>query len=165
MQPPTGEPIARYLIENGARVTGVDAVAAFVALCRERFPEQVWIRDDIRHFTPEQEFDAVIVWDCLFHLPCSAQRALLPKFGRWVKSGGYLLFNAGSKESEVWDAMGGHPSARMFNASLDTQEYRDYLARSGFTVLKQEVSDPAVGGRSYFLARKGGGSDSDTGCL
>ena len=34
----SGEPIARYLIEQGRRVTGVDASPGLIALCRERFP-------------------------------------------------------------------------------------------------------------------------------
>jgi SAM-dependent methyltransferase len=36
----SGEPIARHLIEQGRRVTGVDASPGLIALCRERFPEQ-----------------------------------------------------------------------------------------------------------------------------
>jgi cyclopropane fatty-acyl-phospholipid synthase-like methyltransferase len=37
-----GEPIARYLIDAGCRVTGVDASSAMVALCSERFLGMDW---------------------------------------------------------------------------------------------------------------------------
>ena len=35
-----GEPIARYLIARGCRVTGVDTSQPMLALCRTRFPAQ-----------------------------------------------------------------------------------------------------------------------------
>ena len=47
----TGTPIARYLIENGCQVTGVDSSSAMIAMCAERFPPQEWHVGDMR--TPE----------------------------------------------------------------------------------------------------------------
>ncbi|MBA3048068.1 class I SAM-dependent methyltransferase, partial [Brevundimonas sp.] len=39
----SGEPIARYLIEQGRRVTGVDASPGAIDLCRARFPDHDWL--------------------------------------------------------------------------------------------------------------------------
>jgi SAM-dependent methyltransferase len=35
----SAEPIARYFIEKGCAVTGVDSSAALIAICKDRFPE------------------------------------------------------------------------------------------------------------------------------
>lgn len=53
----TGEPIARYLIERGFRVVGVDASPRMIELCRSRFPDAEWL---VAHapFPP----DTVIHW-------------------------------------------------------------------------------------------------------
>ena len=150
----SGEPVADFFIKKGVNLTGVDATTALLDLCKERFPDHTWIQADMRDLVLEKVFDAVIVWDCLFHIPCAEQRKLFPKFGSWVKPGGFLLFNAGWEEAEFWNDMRGHESAQMFNASLSSKEYKDLLKKHCFSVVKEAVSDPDIGGRTYFLARK-----------
>ncbi len=44
----TGEPVARYLIARGCRVTGIDSAPSLIAICRARLPEQEWIVADMR---------------------------------------------------------------------------------------------------------------------
>ncbi|MDB5453558.1 MAG: hypothetical protein JWO33_2136, partial [Caulobacteraceae bacterium] len=43
-----GEPIARYLIERGRRVFGVDSSPGAIELARARFPEHDWLAADMR---------------------------------------------------------------------------------------------------------------------
>ena len=42
-------PIARYLIETGHSVTGVDTSSTFIDLCRERYPAQEWLPRGYAH--------------------------------------------------------------------------------------------------------------------
>src|ERR1700720_3455118 len=42
------EPIARYLIERGYHVTGIDSSSALIDICKDRFPDQNWIVADMR---------------------------------------------------------------------------------------------------------------------
>src|SRR3569623_619701 len=42
------EPIARYFIDAGCQVTGIDAAPAMLVLCRERFPGMTWLEGDMR---------------------------------------------------------------------------------------------------------------------
>lgn len=150
----SGEPIACYLIERGLEVTGVDGAPAMIDTCRRRFPDQTWIESDLRHFETSQRFDFVIAWDSLFHLPCQDQRVLLDRFGEWTRPGGFLVFNAGWEEAEFWNRMRGRDDVAMFNASLDTREYRVRLSAGGFRILEHRIADPNCGGRSYWIARK-----------
>jgi SAM-dependent methyltransferase len=45
----SAEPIARYLIERGHQITGVDSSAALIEICRTRFPRLQWRVADMRH--------------------------------------------------------------------------------------------------------------------
>ncbi len=36
----SAEPIARYFIENGCDVTGIDSSPSLIGMCKARFPEQ-----------------------------------------------------------------------------------------------------------------------------
>jgi SAM-dependent methyltransferase len=49
-----GEPIARYLIEMGCHVTGIDSSSALIDLGRNRFPDQEWLVRDKRTLSLER---------------------------------------------------------------------------------------------------------------
>ncbi len=56
----SGEPIARHLIEQGCKMTGVDAAPAMIALCRERFPDERWLVADMRSLDLGRRFEVVL---------------------------------------------------------------------------------------------------------
>lgn len=70
-----GEPIARFFIERGFDLTGVDAAPAMIAISKERFPDAKWVVADMRGLVLPLRFDAVIAWDSFFHLSRDEQRA------------------------------------------------------------------------------------------
>src|SRR5688572_13859464 len=63
-----GEPIARYILERGYSVVGVDSSRSMIAICRQRFPEAEWIVGDMRLLELGRIFDGVLAWDSFFHL-------------------------------------------------------------------------------------------------
>ena len=73
----TGEPIARFLIEQGYQLTGVDASSKMVDLCKQRFPKERWLLADMRTLDLQEKFHAVIAWHSFFHLPHGDQRRTL----------------------------------------------------------------------------------------
>jgi SAM-dependent methyltransferase len=146
----SGEPIAKYFIERGHHVTGVDTSDAMLALCRRRFPEQTWLAGDMRTIELPQQFDAVIAWDSFSHLTHTDQRLMFARFAAWVRPGGVLLFTSGPEEGEVVGQLYGEP---LFHASLSHDEYRRLLIANGLTVLSLIVEDPACGGHTVWLAR------------
>jgi ubiquinone/menaquinone biosynthesis C-methylase UbiE len=56
-----GEPIARFFIERGFAVTGIDAAPGMIAICRERFADAVWIEADMRSLDLGTRSAAIIV--------------------------------------------------------------------------------------------------------
>jgi ubiquinone/menaquinone biosynthesis C-methylase UbiE len=76
----SGEPLARYFIERGYEVTGVDVVEEMLEMCRARFPQMKWLHGDMRRLDIHERFEIVIAWDSYFHLPPDDQRRMFGTF-------------------------------------------------------------------------------------
>jgi len=156
----TGEPIARYFIDAGCTVTGIDIAPAMLALCRQRFPAMTWQAHDMRALELGRDFDAIIAWDSYFHLTPDDQRAMFAVFERHLAPGGTLLFTSGPRAGVAIGELFGHA---LYHASLDAEDYRALLASIDCTVLAHRVEDPACGAHTVWLARRGDGETRSPG--
>lgn len=147
----SGEPIAHYLIEQGRRVTGVDASPELINLCRARFPDQDWIVADMRSLNLGRRFDGLVAWHSSFHLTPEAQTALFGVLAAHLEPGGVLMFTSGGLHGERIGAWRGEP---LYHGSLSPAEYRAALAGAGFVVLDHVQDDAACGGATVWLARR-----------
>jgi SAM-dependent methyltransferase len=146
----SGIPVARNLVQNALRVTGVDTSPTLIALCRERMPDQEWIVGDMRAISFAKRFDGILGWDSYFFLEPDDQRRMFDIFAAHAGVECVLMFNTGPRFGE---AIGEYRSEPLYHASLDASEYRSLLDRSGFAVLDHIVEDPHAGGRTIWLAR------------
>ena len=144
-----GEPIARYFINHGFRVTGVDTSPTMIGCCKERFPDQTWILGDMRDLTLTSRFDVIVAWDSFFHLNHESQRHMFRTFRDHCEPNGVLVFTSGPKMGETYGTMQGR---EFYHASLDPETYQDLLAAHGFTVILNKIEDPACGGRTVWVA-------------
>ena len=94
-----GDPVARYLVEHGLRVTGVDSSPEMIALARDRLPEQKWIVADMRQLQLGRRFDGILAWDSYFHLAHEAQRAMFAVFDAHASDNAVLMFNTGPEHA------------------------------------------------------------------
>ncbi len=147
----SGEPMARYLIENGHSLTGIDSAPAMLALCRARFPHQRWIEGDMRAVSLGGHFGGILAWGSFFHLPHQDQRAMLGVFRDHAAPGAALMFTSGPSHGE---AIGVFEGEDLYHASLAPAEYRALLADNGFQVLSYVENDPTCGENTVWLAQK-----------
>lgn len=145
-----GEPVARYLIDHGHPITGIDASEQMIALCRTRFPRGRWIAGDMRRVSLDAAFGGIIAWDSLFHLPADDQLAVIERLAPWLEPGGALLFNTGSARGT---AIGCQFGDELYHASADPTEYRAVFARTGLFELAFAPNDAATG-RAVWLVRR-----------
>jgi predicted TPR repeat methyltransferase len=145
-----GEPIARFFIDRGFRLAGIDAAPSMIAICQERFPDAIWDVADMRSLALACRFDAVIAWDSFFHLTQDEQRAMFPVFRKHLNQDGLLLFTSGPEAGQAIGCFHGHD---LHHASLDPGEYRALLASSGFRPLLYRAKDPDCGGHTVWLAQ------------
>jgi SAM-dependent methyltransferase len=146
-----GDPIARYLIKRGHRITGVDSAPQLLALAGARFPDHTWIEADMRSLALGRHFGGLIAWCSLFHLIAQAQRAMVPILAAHALPGAPLLFTSGPATGEAIGTFEGEP---LYHASLDPGDYRDLLGDAGFEVVDHVPEDATCGGLTVWLARK-----------
>lgn len=149
----TGEPIARYLVERGYRVLGVDSSPSMIAFCRARFPDAEWIVGDMRVLRLGRRFAGVLAWDSFFHLKHADQRSMFPRFAAHAEDGAPLLFTSGTSEGEAIGCYAGDP---LYHASLDPTEYGRLLADNGFRLRRYVADDPRCGDHTVWLATHDG---------
>lgn len=146
----SGDPIARYLIEQGRALTGVDAAPGLIDLCRRRFPEHDWRVADMRDLALGRRFDGLIAWHSAFHLTPREQEGMFAVYARHLTPGGVLMFTSGSNHGETVGQWRGEP---LYHGSLSLEEYRAALASNGFRILDHRLDDSETGGATVWLAR------------
>lgn len=104
-----GEPFARFFIDHGWKVTGVDFSGRMLDLAAKYVPAMQTICADMRQldFDPGQ-FDAVSAIYSLFHIPAGDQTVLLEKIYRWLCPRGLALFTYATKEYTGSDEFDGY---------------------------------------------------------
>ncbi len=146
-----GEPIARYFIERGHCVTGVDTSLPLLEMAQDRFPDHTWKHMDMRELELDRTFDAVIAFNSFFHLKADEQRQTFGRFAAHLKPGGVLWFTSGPSAGEVLGTVAGQ---QVYHASLAPEEYRDLLETHGFHEPLFVPEDASCNHHSLWLAKR-----------
>ncbi|MDX8353333.1 class I SAM-dependent methyltransferase [Cognatiyoonia sp. IB215182] len=145
-----GDPIATYLAERGAQITGIDASKTLTGLFAQNLPDAMVVRADMRQLALDRAFDAILAWDSFFHLSAHDQRAMFAVFKAHAAPRAALMFTSGHVAGEAIGQVAGAP---IYHASLSADEYRDLLYSHGFRVLHHKAEDPDCGGHTIWLAQ------------
>ena len=146
----SAEPVARYLIEKGHVVTGVDSSPELIEICKQHFPLHTWCVADMRTLSLAWRFDAILAWDSFFHLCPDDQRRMFPIFAEHAGSRAALMFTSGPSRGEAIGTYRGEP---LYHASLDGAEYRSLLDKHGFDVVSHVIEDPSCGRHTVWLTQ------------
>jgi cyclopropane fatty-acyl-phospholipid synthase-like methyltransferase len=94
-----GEPFARFFIDHGWKVTGVDFSKQMLKLASKYVPEMQTIQADMCEIEFESnQFDAITVIYSLFHVLSNDHAALFDKFYQWLRPKGKALFTYATRE-------------------------------------------------------------------
>lgn len=145
-----GEPIARFLIDRGCELVGLDFSATMLAIARERFPGTRFVEGDMRALDLGERFAGIVAWDSFFHLTKDEQRDLIPRLSAHLEPGGAFLATVGPRESEGIGRVGDGP---VYHASLSPAEYAARFSDAGMTIERFVAEDPDCDRRSVILAR------------
>jgi SAM-dependent methyltransferase len=146
-----GDPIAKFFIEKGYSLTGIDGSKKMIELSQKRFPGQNFFIADMRDLKLDQKFDAIIAWDSFFHLNKDEQRSMFSVFKSHIKPRGFLVFTSGGpEEGEIWSDNNGE---NLYHASLSKEEYKKLLADYGFEVVLYRENDLECQEHTVWIAR------------
>lgn len=147
----TGEPIAKYLIENNCEIHGADYAESMLEICREKFPSHQWFFADMRNLELKQLYAGIISWGAFFHLNKNQQRECLPMLCRHLEKGGVLMVTVGHENGEVTGTVAGQP---VYHSSLSKDEYTQILESNKMEIILFNLQDSECGGLSVFLAKR-----------
>jgi cyclopropane fatty-acyl-phospholipid synthase-like methyltransferase len=147
----SGRPIARYLLDHGLRVTGVDASHEMLRLARAACPEAELLAADMVSDEITRRYGAIVAWDSIFHVPKAQHATLFQAMSRWLEPGGPVLLSVGGSEDEFTAPMYG---VDFFYSGHAPDVTRALLERAGFDIVLTEVDDPSSRGHVAILCRK-----------
>lgn len=103
-----GGRIVRLLQQHQLAVTGIDVSAEMVKLAIENHPDESFFVDDIYSFESDEQYDFVVAWDSIFHLPLEQQEPVVNKLCGLLKPAGVLIYTFGDATGEHQDTWHGH---------------------------------------------------------
>ncbi len=146
-----GEPIARWLIDQGFRVTGVDFSEPMLEIARDRWPAGDWRLADMRTLDLGEHFDGLIAWNSFFHLTADEQTSCIPRLAEHVAPGGTLMLTVGPGAGQRDGTVGSEP---IYHASLSPDDYVAQFEECGLHRTAFVPEDPTCEMHSVLMARK-----------
>jgi len=132
-----GIPTAKFLMERGIKVTGIDLSDTMLNLARKNVPEGNFIKMDMNELKfDENSFDGIISVYALFHIPKKNHLQIFKKAYELLKPGGILMINSGVSESEGRSNFFGVPMFWSNNSPKDTLKL---VKDAGFSILFEGV--------------------------
>ncbi|NHJ04890.1 MAG: class I SAM-dependent methyltransferase [Candidatus Heimdallarchaeota archaeon] len=128
----SGEPVAKFLVEKGINVTGIDISKNMVELAQKNVPQATFIQMDMLTLNfEENSFDGIICVYSLWHVPKKEHTQIYKAFHRILKPNGLLVINTGIRESEGMSDFFGEP---MLWSNHDPKTTLKLVKEAGFTV-------------------------------
>jgi len=116
------------LLTAGFKVTGVDVSTALLAMAKARYPTAEFVHDDIAEWVTPLQFDLILAWDSIFHLPHDSHVPVIEKLCGYLTEHGVLLFTAGGVDGEIVGNMHGQEFAY---SSLSDTALMELVHRGG----------------------------------
>ncbi|MBS0287551.1 MAG: class I SAM-dependent methyltransferase [Proteobacteria bacterium] len=136
----SGVPIASYFIEKDFEVTGIDGSQKLLDIAKEKCPKMKGVLGDVRSVILNEQFDAVVEWWCLFHIPKPDHEKMIQRFSQWLKPNGILEFTSGDAAYEA--TFSDMLNQELHYYSLEPSQYELYLKKHGFKLILKESDQP-----------------------
>lgn len=141
--------------QHGFRTDGVDVSPAMLALARQRHPDARLFHTDIGRWELPKDYDLIVAWDSVWHVPLAEQAAVLTKMCRGLAAGGVLVFTTDGTDgpNERRNSYMGPP---MYHATLGIPDTLRVLTEAG-CVCRHLEYDQHPEQHVYVIAQKPGG--------
>ena len=151
----TGYPIDFFLSERGFRITGIDSSAKMIEKAASlKLKNTEYHVAELFGFRTEEKFDAIIAFDCLWHICHDNQKYIYGTIASLIKKGGYFIFTHGKKDGEIYGEMMGQT---FYYSALDAEEVKKILISEGFEIISftENYKERTTGDRELLVeARK-----------
>jgi SAM-dependent methyltransferase len=140
-----GVPGTKLLLEHGCQVVANDISAEQLKLARQNLGSADGMLELSQKDMMELDFeggslDAVVAFYSIIHLPRTEQKDLLGRLQKWLKPGGHILINLGTRDMDeglAHDWLG----EGMYWSGFDTKSNESMVSEAGFEILQSKVID------------------------
>lgn len=146
----TGYPIDKYLSDNGYLVKGIDISEKMIEKARLlNLQNADFEQCDFLSYQNAEQFDAIIAFDSLWHIPVDRQPEIYKKAATILKSGGHFLFTHGNRTDTCEGEMFGE---KFYYAALDEGRLTELLRKNAFEIVQIETNfkEETSGTRDLF---------------
>src|SRR6185369_2635 len=158
----TGNPIAKYIIQKGFLVVGVDQSKRMLEIAEREVAGAQFIHADMVEIRFAEKFAAAIAWDSIFHVERKHHPAIYRKLSNSLEFGARLLLSVGGSDAEdtTPDDRGAEGfTSEMFGHTFFYSGYEPSVARKlleaeDFEIEMWEVDDSSCRGHIAVIARK-----------
>jgi ubiquinone/menaquinone biosynthesis C-methylase UbiE len=141
-----GMPVAKFLVEHGFSVTGIDFSINMLKLARQQVPEAEFLEGDMTQLTfPDSSFDGIISLYAIIHNPKEKHALIYQNFYRVLKQGGILFFSTGADE---WEGTDDYMGTTMFWSHPKRETSLSLVKQTGFEIIRDEVLER--GGETHY---------------
>ena len=146
-----GVPVARYLVDRGFAVQGIDLSSSMLALARQHVPEATFTRMDMSVLDfPAASFDGLVASCSMFHVHRARHSDLLRGFHVVLKPDAPVLVNV---PLGAWEGTEAFHGAEMFWSHYDSATSQALIEGAGFRVANAEQFRSGDEDYVWILAR------------
>ncbi|MFW9921817.1 MAG: class I SAM-dependent methyltransferase [Candidatus Thorarchaeota archaeon] len=146
-----GMPVARFLVNKGLQVTGIDISESMIVAAKKNVPEAEFFQLNILDLNfSENTFDGIICVYTLWHIPRSKHREIFSNFKRMLKHNGILMINTGIRESDNMSLFFGQP---MLWSNNNPKETLDQILKLGFEIIFEGILERGGEHQYWIYAR------------
>ena len=132
-----GEPVAKYLVEQGFHVTGIDVSPKILEIAKKQVPGGTFLEGDMTHLTfPDQFFDGIVSLYAIWHITRQKHGLVFENFYRVLKPDGILFFNTAV---HAMDGINNFLGARMYWSAPKPEITLQLVKEAGFEIIRDEV--------------------------
>jgi 2-polyprenyl-3-methyl-5-hydroxy-6-metoxy-1,4-benzoquinol methylase len=132
----SGGRFIRLLEARDFDITGLDASSEMIRLAQTNHPSSTFVQADIRNWETDTQFDFILAWDCLFHLPLNDQKSVLSKLCGILSVDGVMIHTFGDGVGEHTDTWHGQEFGY---SSIGIAQNIDLLHENGLSILHLEL--------------------------
>jgi len=132
-----GVPVARFLVEGGFRVTGIDFSENMLGLARKNVPKAAFIKKDMNKLDfAVNSFDGLTAFYSIIHVPREKHSLLFESFHRILKPEGIMLVCMGPDE---WEATDEYLGTTMFWSQYSPEKSLRFVKNAGFQTISDQI--------------------------
>jgi len=146
-----GVPVAKFLVESGFQVVGIDFSEKMLKLARRNVTQATFVMKDMTKLDlAENSFDGLTAFYSIIHVPREKHPLLFKSFNRILKPNGIMLVCMGPDE---WEATENYYGTKMFWSQYGPEKSLQLVKDAGFEVIFDKILERGKERHYWILAR------------